>query len=133
MLAFYRMWLFRKARDFLFSRQVDILSAAVVLSGSILVSRVLGLGRGRALAHYFFCNDISIFSPAFLGGGRPRIQSRRDHTDGSANAGASAHPGAVRYFLLSDRNPEVLPAVSGTGLGAGLLQSVNHSWNRVPF
>ncbi|KRT67776.1 MAG: integral membrane protein MviN, virulence factor [candidate division WWE3 bacterium CSP1-7] len=65
MLAFYRMWLFRKARDFLFSRQVDILSAAVVLSGSILVSRVLGLVRDRALAHYFFGNDISIYFAAF--------------------------------------------------------------------
>src|SRR3972149_5183498 len=65
MLAFYRMWLFRKARYFLFPRQVDILSAAVVLSGSILVSRVLGLVRDRALAHYFFGNDISIYFAAF--------------------------------------------------------------------
>src|SRR3990172_9236181 len=65
MLAFYRMWLFRKARDFLFSRQVDILSAAVVLSGSILVWGVLGLVRDRALAHYFFGNDISIYFAAF--------------------------------------------------------------------
>src|SRR3970282_2733242 len=65
MLAFFPRWLFRKARDFPLSSQVDILSAAVVLSGSILVSRVLGLVRDRALAHYFFGNDICIYFAAF--------------------------------------------------------------------
>ena len=65
MLAFYRMWIFRKIRDFIFSRQVDILSAAAVLSGSILASRVLGLVRDRVLAHYFGSEDISIYFAAF--------------------------------------------------------------------
>lgn len=65
MLAFYRMWIFRKIRDFLFSRQVDILSAAAALSGSILASRVLGLVRDRVLANYFVGDDISIYFAAF--------------------------------------------------------------------
>src|SRR3989304_7102023 len=65
MLAFYRMWPFRKARGFFFFRQVDILSAAVVLSGSILVSRVLGLVPDRALARFFLGNHISIYFAAF--------------------------------------------------------------------
>ncbi|MEX1061574.1 MAG: murein biosynthesis integral membrane protein MurJ [Patescibacteria group bacterium] len=65
MLAFYRMFLFRKIRDFVFSRQADILSAAVVLSVSILASRVLGLVRDRVLAHYFSTNDIAIYFAAF--------------------------------------------------------------------
>lgn len=65
MLAFYRMWIFRKVRDFIFSRQVDILSAAAVISGSIFVSRVLGLVRDRVLAHYFVGEDIAIYFAAF--------------------------------------------------------------------
>src|SRR3990170_5657865 len=65
MLAFYRMWIFRKARDFLFSRQVDILSAAAVLSASIFASRILGLVRDRVLAHYFVGEDIAIYFAAF--------------------------------------------------------------------
>ncbi|MEX1068405.1 MAG: lipid II flippase MurJ, partial [Patescibacteria group bacterium] len=59
------MWLFRRIRDFLFSKQIDILSAALVLSGSILASRILGLVRDRALAHYFFGEDIAIYFAAF--------------------------------------------------------------------
>jgi putative peptidoglycan lipid II flippase len=65
MLAFYRMWLFRKIRDFLFSRQTDIISAAVVLGGSILASRVLGLVRDRVLAHYFGGEEIALYFAAF--------------------------------------------------------------------
>ena len=65
MLAFYRMWIFRKARDFLFSRQVDVLSAAAVLSGSIFASRILGLVRDRVLAHYFVSEDIAVYFAAF--------------------------------------------------------------------
>ena len=59
------MWIFRKARDFLFSRQVDILSAAAVLSASIFASRILGLVRDRVLAHYFVGEDIAIYFAAF--------------------------------------------------------------------
>ena len=65
MLAFYRMFLLKKIRDFIFSRQADILSAAVVLSASILASRFLGLVRDRVLAHYFGSNEIAIYFAAF--------------------------------------------------------------------
>lgn len=65
MLAFYRMWIFRKIRDFLFSRQVDILSAAVVLAASVLASRILGLIRDRVLAHYFGGEEIALYFAAF--------------------------------------------------------------------
>jgi len=47
MLAFYRMFIFRKIREFLFARQVDVLSAAMILGASALASRVLGLVRDR--------------------------------------------------------------------------------------
>ncbi len=49
----------------MFSRQVDILSAAVILAGSILTSRVLGLVRDRVLAHYFGGDDIALYFAAF--------------------------------------------------------------------
>ena len=65
MLAFYRMLIFRKIRDFVSSRQVDILSAAMVLGASVLASRVLGLVRDRVLAHYFVGEEISLYFAAF--------------------------------------------------------------------
>lgn len=65
MLAFYRMWLFRKIRDFIFSRQADILSAAFVLGASVLASRLLGLVRDRVLAHYFGSEEIALYFAAF--------------------------------------------------------------------
>ncbi|MDP1538939.1 MAG: lipid II flippase MurJ, partial [bacterium] len=65
MLAFYRMWLFRKFRDLIFSRQADILSAAFVLGASVLASRFLGLVRDRVLAHYFGSEEIALYFAAF--------------------------------------------------------------------
>lgn len=65
MLAFYRMRLFQRIRDFLFSRQADILSAALILGGSALASRVLGLVRNWVLADHFPVEKISIFFAAF--------------------------------------------------------------------
>ena len=65
MLAFYRMWLFRKVRDFLFSRQVDILSAAVVLAVASLTSMVLGLVRDRVMTQFFGGNEIAVYFAAF--------------------------------------------------------------------
>lgn len=69
MLAFSRMFLLKKIRDkiqnFIFARQADILSAALVLSVSILTSRLLGLVRDRVLAHYFSGNEISLYFAAF--------------------------------------------------------------------
>lgn len=76
MLAFYRMFIFRKGsagrpdflvriRDFLFSRQVDILSAAMVLAASVFFSMVLGLVRDRILAHFFIGSEISLYFAAF--------------------------------------------------------------------
>ncbi len=65
MLAFYRMVIFRKLREFLYARQVDVLSAAMILAGASLASRVLGLIRDRVLAHYFTGEQISIYFAAF--------------------------------------------------------------------
>lgn len=65
MLAFYRMRLFQRIRDFLFSRQTDILSAAFILGGSILASRFLGLIRDRVLAHYFAGEEIGLYFASF--------------------------------------------------------------------
>ena len=68
MLAFYRMFLLRirdKIQDFFAARQVDILSAAMVLAASVLVSRILGLVRDRVLAHYFSGEEISLYFAAF--------------------------------------------------------------------
>uniref|UniRef100_A0A831YZS6 Probable lipid II flippase MurJ n=1 Tax=candidate division WWE3 bacterium TaxID=2053526 RepID=A0A831YZS6_UNCKA len=65
MLAFYRMWLFRKIRDFLFARQADIFSAAFVLGASVLASRFLGLIRDRVLAHYFGGEEIALYFASF--------------------------------------------------------------------
>lgn len=65
MLAFYRMFIFRKLREFLYARQVDVLSAAMILAASSLASRVLGLVRDRVLAHYFTSEQISIYFAAF--------------------------------------------------------------------
>lgn len=65
MLAFYRMFILRKVRDFLYARQVDVLSAAMVLGASVLVSRVLGLVRDRFLAHYFGGEEIALYFAAF--------------------------------------------------------------------
>lgn len=76
MLAFYRMWFFRKGRagnpgflvkikNLLLSRQVDVLSAAMVLAASILASMVLGLVRDRVLAQFFGGNEIALYFAAF--------------------------------------------------------------------
>ena len=65
MLAFYRMWLFRRVRDFLFSRQVDILSAAVVLAVASLTSMALGLVRDRVMTQFFGGNEIAVYFAAF--------------------------------------------------------------------
>lgn len=65
MLAFYRMFIFRKIQEFFYSRQVDILSAALILGGSALASRVLGLIRNWVLADHFPVEEISIFFAAF--------------------------------------------------------------------
>ncbi len=68
MLAFYRMFLVEirdKIRDFFYARQVDILSAAMVLAGSVLASRILGLVRDRVLTHYFAGEQISLYFAAF--------------------------------------------------------------------
>ncbi|HLD96587.1 MAG TPA: murein biosynthesis integral membrane protein MurJ [Patescibacteria group bacterium] len=59
------MWLFRKVRDFLFSRQVDILSAAVVLAVASLTSMVLGLVRDRVMTQFFGGNEIAVYFAAF--------------------------------------------------------------------
>jgi len=65
MLAFYRMFIFRKIREFLYGRQVDVLSAAMILGASALASRVLGLVRDRVLTHYFTGEQISVYFAAF--------------------------------------------------------------------
>lgn len=54
-----------KIQDFVLARQIDILSAAMVLGASILASRVLGLVRDRILAHYFTGEEISLYFGAF--------------------------------------------------------------------
>jgi len=54
-----------KIQDFFAARQVDILSAAMVLAASVLVSRILGLVRDRVLAHYFSGEEISLYFAAF--------------------------------------------------------------------
>ena len=65
MLAFYRMFLLKRLRDFIFSRQSDILSAAVVLGASTLASMFLGLIRDRSLAQFFTPDQIAIYFGAF--------------------------------------------------------------------
>lgn len=68
MLAFYRMFLLRirdKIQDFFASRQVDVLSAAMVLGASVFASRILGLVRDRVFAHYFSGEEISLYFAAF--------------------------------------------------------------------
>jgi len=69
MLAFYRMRIFGKIREkvqnWLFSRQVDVLSAAIVLAASVLVSMILGLVRDRTLAQFFSGDQVSLYFAAF--------------------------------------------------------------------
>lgn len=59
------MLVFRRIKNFFSSRQVDILSAAMILGASVLVSRVLGLVRDRVLAHYFTGEKISLYFASF--------------------------------------------------------------------
>ncbi len=50
---------------FLFRRQSDILSAAVILATATLASRILGLIRDRTLAQFFSEGEIGIYFAAF--------------------------------------------------------------------
>jgi len=59
------MFIFRKIQEFFYSRQADILSAALILGGSALASRVLGLVRNWVLADHFAVEEIAIFFSAF--------------------------------------------------------------------
>ena len=54
-----------KGKRFLTSPQDSVLSAATIIMIMVVVSRVLGLVRQRALAHFFVANDLSLFFAAF--------------------------------------------------------------------
>src|SRR3989344_8102161 len=54
-----------KGKRFLTSPQDSVLSAATIIMLMVVVSRVLGLVRQRALAHFFVPNDLSLFFAAF--------------------------------------------------------------------
>jgi putative peptidoglycan lipid II flippase len=54
-----------KSKNFLLSPQTTILSAAAIIMIMIVASRVLGLVRQRALAHYFAPEELSLFFAAF--------------------------------------------------------------------
>src|SRR3972149_11241336 len=54
-----------KSKNFLLSPQTTILSAAAIIMIMIIASRVLGLVRQRALAHYFAPEELSLFFAAF--------------------------------------------------------------------
>jgi putative peptidoglycan lipid II flippase len=55
----------RKGKKIFFSPQSSVLSAATIIMLMTVVSRVLGLVRQRALAHFFTPNDLSLFFAAF--------------------------------------------------------------------
>lgn len=49
----------------LYSRQTSILSGAVIIMATVILSKILGLARDRLLTHIFTPDDISIFFAAF--------------------------------------------------------------------
>ena len=49
----------------LYSRQTSILSGAVIIMATVILSKVLGLVRDRLLTHIFPPDNISIFFAAF--------------------------------------------------------------------
>lgn len=55
----------KKGKKILFSPQSSVLSAATIIMLMVIVSRVLGLVRQRALAHFFVPNELSLFFAAF--------------------------------------------------------------------
>lgn len=55
----------KNSTDFLFKKQTNILSAAVILSTAVMASRVLGLLKYRLLTDRFSVSDIGIFIAAF--------------------------------------------------------------------
>lgn len=57
--------LIRNGKDFLFRRQTNILSAATIIAGAVLLSRSLGLIRFRLLTDRFSVADIGLFLAAF--------------------------------------------------------------------
>ena len=52
-------------KNLLYRRQTNILSAAVVIAGAVLLSRILGLFKYRLLTSLFSVSDIGIFITAF--------------------------------------------------------------------
>lgn len=57
--------LIKNGKDLLFRRQTNILSAAAVIAGAVLLSRILGLFKYRLLTSRFSVADIGIFITAF--------------------------------------------------------------------
>lgn len=55
----------KKGKKFFFSPQSSVLSAATVIMLMIVASRILGLVRQRALAHFFPPSQLSLFFAAF--------------------------------------------------------------------
>jgi putative peptidoglycan lipid II flippase len=55
----------KKGKKILSSPQSSVLSAATIIMFMIIVSRVLGLVRQRALAHFFVPNELSLFFASF--------------------------------------------------------------------
>ncbi len=55
----------KRGKKILFSPQQSVLSAATIIMLMIIASRILGLVRQRALAHFFVPNELSLFFAAF--------------------------------------------------------------------
>jgi len=57
--------IFKKGKKIFLTPQSSVLSAATIIMVMVVASRVLGLVRQRALAHFFTPNDLSLFFAAF--------------------------------------------------------------------
>jgi len=55
----------KRGRDFLFSQQTSVFSAATIIMLMVIISRVLGLIRQRTLAMFFTPGELALFFAAF--------------------------------------------------------------------